>query len=1368
MAKLLTARGKVELVETGKRTLIILVGILILLSFPSVSANLNASLSGGSVRVTWHGTSGEVLRTNLDLSPVTRVGYGQVDVFQKHSTFNMSFDPVSHVARTITIQNRESADSSVTCDGWTTTENSSTMYQCRWNFQSVSGTRADWSGQIWATIYDRLPYVFIGFEMTTQNGKGEEKNSEWTIQLEARDGFFELDGAREASSFGLRDNFGWQTEPGIGGMGQVLIAYGGTAQGFQVPGGWTKITADSRFLKAFKTDDDLIPDGQTNSGTAVYQFVHDFNPVSFSGHLQFYRNGATDYTLESSQAVLGTWRGWDSLRGAYSTVASNNQVVVDLKGLGETTYTPTILVEDLDCRRTVNVLNRTALLVEGTDYGIHRNPGNRRCYIVLYDMNSSPQEITIKKGIDVTPPTFTQHSRTLATVWNHTHVGLSARIKDISEIGSVAIWHNGNGGFRRYTDGVVNNSGVYSYWLTSDNYTFGDTVEWYFEATDASPGRNKGLGAVQSFDVPEYRHLEIGGIYICDTEGFDPDQDFGHEYYDQKFVNILRGQGYPFDFYSQWNITLDRLAKHPILVIASEMVQDSAWDYSQYNTTDPSFSALIGEYLEHGCGDIVFLNPGALWSLRELLGIEGDWFQIVGLNREASAEAVEVRVLEEIPGITPARGTSVTLRDGNWGNDNHLGEGWMLLNTTGGSWGDPREVVRITVEDEGSEYWIPLGYWNVGPSKIWLALPKWTTRGRDLIGEPHDGETGWLFKLVEHSLESLSANTSGKIMPFMTRHGSVSYALNGLRSWMTSEEQEEWIEVLTRIEETRDATGTPKSLYIGAIPLYSPLRPDLLGQGADFWQDDCNNDTGIESDPRLVTGLSKDYTKWFTGGNEEYNARGMNWIINGSRPFIMLYNRTGGGPHYFKIDTDGDLDFEEEAGYRMYQDYEMKLEISGEVQIVTFRGVTWEGDPNIPWTLLVMDDISHQVDTSLFDFINSRDWIRVGIHYPWMAAKPYGSHWGRSIDESAMWPEEEQYLLCRSYFEDALAALGEVIDSGQIEPAFTPSEHTIDEDYMKGFADAGMVVHISNWQALFGPERYVGENPDQWFYNMFRGQEGGSGPSNWMPIVDLSGITARNLGIDIDSGGRSFFPQAASDMEWMNENGWLNDYSDLSIQVSSIMDAWRFWKSTLAMLGNGCKMVQTPSGIRIEFTGSPWMEGITWMLPAHDFQGNTYHQLLLDGVKVLANLTLGDYLYFTMPSPGGDHVIELRYTPTFIHNDPRDDDPLNLSYTVGSTGNRITWRVNDWEENQGSYVILKEGLQVERGKWYNGLEIGIGVDGLPEGNHSYSIIYWDSRSPKKIDTVSVSVLPIVEFFLPSLMLISITGLVCRRVSLGQW
>jgi len=1333
-------------VSSKERDIIPLISILIfLIAVPLVRGEVSARIAGSTVSVTWRGSSGHILRTNLDTHPIVRVGYGQVDVFQKHSTYDLNVS-TEHIARTITIQNRESGDQGVRCGNWTITENSTAMFQCRWDFNTVSQTRATWNGQIWVTIFDGLPRIFIGLRMTASEPKGEEENSEWILQIEARDGIFDRDGSLEATNYGTRENFGWQFDTFDGNLGHVLMTYG-RPSALSVPSdpwGWRGIVPGSRYLKAYKSRDGFAEDGESVVVTAIYEFVEDLDPQSFAENLQYLVSGEEDLTLNNSRALIGKWLGWDYLRAAYAVKASEDEAKIALSGHEGILYEPALLVENIRSEGTIDVLNGSVKLVEGKDYTLHRDPKRRMCYVLVRRMSGFPQNITVKKGIDVTPPRIIDPKRSLKTVWNHTRVRLSARISDISGVKRVTIWHNGTGVLSQHTQGICNNSGLYSFWLDPGNYSFGDTIEWFFQAQDSSPRGNVGNGSKQTFFVPKYRRLDVGGIYLCGPDGLALGQDYGHENYQQKFKNMLRGQGVPFTFYTGGNISLQKLEGYPYLVIGSQMIQDSAWDYRQYLEENTTVGKVLREYLEHECGDIVFIDPAALWQIRGLLGIRGDYAEMYGYNQGLSADRVDVCVVHAIPGVTPREGTNVSQVDGDVGTDNHLGEGWFLLDTNNGSWGNPKVFVNITVAVGNQRYWIPLGYWKVNRSKIWLTLPKWTTRGLDLVGEPHDGKTGWLFKIVEYAMQTAGGNISAKIMPFMTRHSGVSYSLNGLRPYMTVEEQSRWIQTLEGIAKIRKETGSPVSLYIGAIPLHSPLRPSLIDQGEYFWEDYCYNDTGIERNSHLMTGLDGNYSKWFTGGNNEYNAMGTNWILNGTRKFIMLYNNTPSGPFHFKIDTDGDLDFSEEKEYTMYEDGWMKLNISGKVVNITVRGILWERQKDMGWTLLVMDSIENQVDTRLFDYINSHDWIRVGIHYPWMGVKRHGSHWGRSIDETDMWPESDLYSNSRRYFEDSLSALKRIIDPDQVEPVFSPSEHTISRKYMRGFRDAGMTVHLSNWQALFGPERYECENESQFFYNMYRGQEDGWGPGNWMAIVNLSGITARNLGIDIDQGGTSYYDAADDDMMWMKDHGWLADYSDRSVEVVSIMDAWRFWNSTLHMLLHDSQAFSNGSCLWIRFKGSREMQKLTWAFPRRNASGSLWQEAYFDGRRVLPNLTDQKYTYLTLESPEGTHEVALRYGRSLPSEPPFDNDPGDINYTIQTTGHTIRWVVSDRVDPSGQYVLELNSSQIGFGRWINGTALKISCDHLPLGTHSFRLVYWDSKSPKLEDEVLVTVTPVGE------------------------
>ena len=1318
------------------RTLTCLLGFLLASLLVVPVFGLSASLLQGKVVVRWTGPNGENLRVDLDTSPTVRHYYGQVDVFSKHSTYNLSHSHL-HIARTITLQNRESADLLTDCSNLEVLQNGSAMFQCRWNYHTTSDVRADWNGEIWVTIYDRLPYVFYGFSFEAQDTMGEEKNSEWILQIEARDGAFEEDGLLEAASFGARNNYVYQCDPTTG-VGQLLAVYGSaTGDGTSLQN-WTELEAESRYARAYKTKDHLSPTGQRVCGTAIYQFLSHFSSAAYASTRQFLIQPGRDLTLNSSICTAGRWIGWHPLEAAYLVEARQDLVTIHLDGDDATCYQPTILVSNIDCSQTIDVLNGSEKLQEGIHYSIHRDPSNSRCYVWIYRLGGAPQSITIKKEIDVTPPTIELERRSLLTVWNHTDITLSARITDISGVREVSLWHNATGSLRRYSAGIRNQSGRYSYKIESGNYSLGQTVMWFFEATDASPRANAGNGSAQFFKIPEYCPLEIGAIYLCRPDGLSLHQDFRHENYQQKFRNMLRGQGYPFRFYSSRNLSLDKLARHRVLLVASQMIQDSAWDYRQYVEENESVSQVLKEYIDNGCGDIVLLNPACLPLLQDYLGIRGDWFEVYGYNQGLSASRVNVSVVTQVPGVTPTRGTTISQSDASVGTDNHLGEGWFLLNTTTGSWGNPTIYVNISLHLLDKTYWLPLGFWKVGRTNVWLALPKWTTRGLDLIGEPHDGKTGWLFKMVEYALGRSAKGLIPKIMPFMTRHGGVAYALNGLRAYMPREEQEAWIQTLGEIERIRKITGTPVSLYLGAIPLYSPLRPSITRQGQYFWYDECYNDTGIEHDPRLVTGLSEDYAKWFTGGDLEYNAEHMNWIINGTRKFIMVYGIRGKWPDRFKIDTDGDLDFSEEKEYRMYRDDWMWLNISGTVVNVTVRGITWESGENVPWTLLVMDDISHQVDNRLFDYINSRDWIRVGIHYPWMGVKTRGFHWGRDIDSPSMWPEDRCYELSRMYFEEALQALSMTIDRDQIEPAFSPSEHTIGSEYLSGFRDAGMLVHLSNWQALFGPEIYRTENTSQWYYNMYRGQESSFGPNNWMAIANMSGITARNLGIDIDAGGTSYFDTADDDLIWMDEHGWLEDYSPHSVEVCSILDALRFWNSTMHILNGGTFAASDATSMTIAFNMTEDAANLTWVLPRFNRRGLELSSVTVNGHNVLPDHSSAEAVFVTVRQTAGRCIIEASYAQPSTRVPPTVIAEKLVEIPENSSAS-ITWSILSSEDPMGRCEVFLGKRHLHKAIWRNGTQIRLLVSGLKAGSYNCTIVAWSPWGPRAMASTLVVV-----------------------------
>jgi hypothetical protein len=94
-----------------------------------------------------------------------------------------------------------------------------------------------------------------------------------------------------------------------------------------------------------------------------------------------------------------------------------------------------------------------------------------------------------------------------------------------------------------------------------------------------------------------------------------------------------------------------------------------------------------------------------------------------------------------------------------------------------------------------------------------------------------------------------------------------------------------------------------------------------------------------------------------------------------------------------------------------------------------------------------------------------------------------------------------------------------------------------------------------------------------------------------------------------------------------------------------------------------------------------------------------------------------------------------RTAPTLNH-------PMDIGYTVGATGNSITWSLSD--EHPVSYQVLMNGTVVKAGDWNSTSEqVTVLVDGLVTGVRNYTIIVTDIAGNTATDEVIVSLVIIV-------------------------
>jgi parallel beta-helix repeat protein len=89
---------------------------------------------------------------------------------------------------------------------------------------------------------------------------------------------------------------------------------------------------------------------------------------------------------------------------------------------------------------------------------------------------------------------------------------------------------------------------------------------------------------------------------------------------------------------------------------------------------------------------------------------------------------------------------------------------------------------------------------------------------------------------------------------------------------------------------------------------------------------------------------------------------------------------------------------------------------------------------------------------------------------------------------------------------------------------------------------------------------------------------------------------------------------------------------------------------------------------------------------------------------------------------------------------PTIDEPEDITYYFGTTGNRIIWSPED--EYPASYEVSLNGTVIISESW-QGSRIVVEVDGTPIGTHHYVLTVYDGSGDSASDTVTVNVLPVV-------------------------
>jgi len=167
------------------------------------------------------------------------------------------------------------------------------------------------------------------------------------------------------------------------------------------------------------------------------------------------------------------------------------------------------------------------------------------------------------------------------------------------------------------------------------------------------------------------------------------------------------------------------------------------------------------------------------------------------------------------------------------------------------------------------------------------------------------------------------------------------------------------------------------------------------------------------------------------------------------------------------------------------------------------------------------------------------------------------------------------------------------------------------------------------------------------------------------------------------------------------------------------------------------------------FVGGSGQE-ITWEVS--DLHPNTY-TVELDGEEyATGSWTNGELSINIDGLTAGEHVLVLYIydvdgneisdgVAVLVIDDsvaPAVDSPDDLVIILGTTGNSIIWTPTD--AYPASYAVSSNGSVYASGDW-GGSRIIVVVDGLPLGNHTFTLTVQDGSGSSATDTVTVTVLP---------------------------
>ncbi|MHA1636785.1 MAG: right-handed parallel beta-helix repeat-containing protein, partial [Candidatus Thorarchaeota archaeon] len=176
--------------------------------------------------------------------------------------------------------------------------------------------------------------------------------------------------------------------------------------------------------------------------------------------------------------------------------------------------------------------------------------------------------------------------------------------------------------------------------------------------------------------------------------------------------------------------------------------------------------------------------------------------------------------------------------------------------------------------------------------------------------------------------------------------------------------------------------------------------------------------------------------------------------------------------------------------------------------------------------------------------------------------------------------------------------------------------------------------------------------------------------------------------------------------------------------------------------------INTPPNMELFVGGSD--QEIVWTV--NDLNPDSYEVLLDEATHTSGSWDNGELTINVDGLSEGEHTLRLTVSDVdgnsvsdsvlvLVINDetnPIIDSPDDLMFVVGTTGNSLVWTPVD--EYPATYEISSNGSVYISGDW-GGSRVVLDVDGLPVGNHTFTLTVWDGSGNSVSDEVIVVVIP---------------------------